>query len=136
MNLNDPDFISLVNRCYLAKKWKRTLSSEASKIADNYTEVLVKFKCGDIVDIHQTINGQNLFILYALSEEEFELRYAHDIENSEGCNNFFFCVFFRRRIFTHAFQFVLQRYNLTLAKWKTKNLTRLRVYIFLLVYHA
>lgn len=36
-----------------------------------------KLKNGDVVDLHQTINGQNLFVVF--TTEPLDIRYAHDI---------------------------------------------------------
>ena len=37
----------------------------------------VKLRRGSIVDIHQTVNGRNLFVI--LNLEELDVRYAHDL---------------------------------------------------------
>lgn len=34
-------------------------------------------KNGDIIDLHQTVNGQNLFVVMSL--EPLDIRYAHDL---------------------------------------------------------
>lgn len=34
-------------------------------------------KNGDVIDLHQTVNGQNLFIV--LNIEPLDVRYAHDL---------------------------------------------------------
>jgi len=36
-----------------------------------------ELKNGDIIDLHQTVNGQNLFIV--LKCEPLDIRYAHDL---------------------------------------------------------
>lgn len=37
----------------------------------------VKLRVGSIVNIHQTVNGRNLFVV--LNLEELDVRYAHDL---------------------------------------------------------
>ena len=36
-----------------------------------------KISKGDIINLHQTVNGQNLFVI--LSVDELDIRYAHDL---------------------------------------------------------
>jgi len=39
---------------------------------------------GDIFDIHQTVNGQNLFVI--LDVEKLDVRYAHDLSRKYEYN--------------------------------------------------
>ena len=34
-------------------------------------------KNGDVIDLHQTVNGQNLFVVFTV--EPLDIRYAHDV---------------------------------------------------------
>jgi hypothetical protein len=36
-----------------------------------------KLKNGDVIDLHQTVNGQNLFVVFTI--EPLDIRYAHDV---------------------------------------------------------
>jgi hypothetical protein len=36
-----------------------------------------QLKNGDVIDLHQTVNGQNLFVVFTL--EPLDIRYAHDL---------------------------------------------------------
>lgn len=36
-----------------------------------------ELKSGDIIDLHQTVNGQNLFVV--LTIEPLDIRYAYDV---------------------------------------------------------
>lgn len=36
-----------------------------------------KLKNGDVIDLHQTVNGQNLFVVFTL--EPLDIRYANDV---------------------------------------------------------
>ena len=36
-----------------------------------------KLKNGDVIDLHQTVNGQNLFVVF--TAEPLDIRYAHDV---------------------------------------------------------
>jgi len=37
-----------------------------------------ELKKGDIINLHQTVNGQNMFIV--LNTEPLDIRYAHDLQ--------------------------------------------------------
>lgn len=43
------------------------------RLDKNYKEV----KNGDVINLHQTVNGQNLFVV--LNVEPLDIRYAHDL---------------------------------------------------------
>lgn len=36
-----------------------------------------KLKNGDVIDLHQTVNGQKLFVVFKV--EPLDIRYAHDV---------------------------------------------------------
>jgi hypothetical protein len=36
-----------------------------------------KLKNGDVIDLHQTVNGQNLFVVFTI--EPLDIRYAHNV---------------------------------------------------------
>jgi len=36
-----------------------------------------ELKNGDVIDLHQTVNGQNLFVVFTI--EPLDIRYAHDV---------------------------------------------------------
>lgn len=38
-----------------------------------------ELKNGDVINLHQTVNGQNLFVVF-FTNDSLDIRYAHDVQ--------------------------------------------------------
>lgn len=56
---------------------RRRLSKEQKEYMERFDINERRLKNGDVIDLHQTVNGQNLFVVFTI--EPLDIRYAHDV---------------------------------------------------------